>query len=205
MVTSRPGRLCGAAPVTPFVRTVLSPSGGTPVIPRLVSWSSDSAGVMYRARGPSDRSAGYGPVGSGRRGAEAPVPSIMSRRVRCPVTPLGPELEDDVDGGLGDLTEPAEAGLVSQLPYRRGTGLGAGRDPAGLGQGGRRGLERGSRVVERGQRTGQVRGVVAAPATASPPRPDPGQGFSPPARGMSCLLPYGLVSGRDGGAVGNPS
>ena len=48
-----------------------------------------------------------------------------------------PELKDDVDRGLGDLPEPAEAGVVGQLPYRCGAGLGA----AGLGQGGRRALE----------------------------------------------------------------
>ena len=51
---------------------------------------------------------------------------------------LWPELQDDVDRGLGDLPEPAEAGVVGQLPYRCGAGLGAERDPAGLGQGGRR-------------------------------------------------------------------
>ena len=44
---------------------------------------------------------------------------------------LWPELEDDVDRGLGDLSEPAEAGVVGQLPYRCGAGLGAERDPAG--------------------------------------------------------------------------
>ena len=71
-----------------------------------------------------------------------------------------PELEDDVDRGLGDLPEPAEAGVAGQLPYRCRAGLGAERDPAGLGQGGRRALERGRRVVERGQRTGQVRCVI---------------------------------------------
>jgi hypothetical protein len=32
--------------------------------------------------------------------------------------PLWPELEDDVDRGHGDLPEPAEAGVVGQLPYR---------------------------------------------------------------------------------------
>ena len=41
-----------------------------------------------------------------------------------------------------------------------GAGLGAERDPAWLGQGGRRALERGRRVVERGQRTDQVRFVA---------------------------------------------
>jgi len=73
---------------------------------------------------------------------------------------LWPELEDDVDRGLGDLPEPAEAGVVGQLPYRCGARLGAERDPAGLGQGGRGALERGRRVVERSQRTGQVRWVI---------------------------------------------
>src|SRR5947207_2603903 len=73
---------------------------------------------------------------------------------------LWPELEDDVDRGLGDLPEPAEAGVVGQLPYRCRAGLGAERDPAGLGQCGRRALERGRRVAERGQRTGQVGCVV---------------------------------------------
>src|ERR1700689_1794469 len=33
--------------------------GRTPVMPLLVSWSSDSAGVTYRARCPSDGVAGY--------------------------------------------------------------------------------------------------------------------------------------------------
>ena len=47
------------ASLTALVRTVLSASGGTPVMLLLVSWSSDSAGVMYRARGPSDDAAGY--------------------------------------------------------------------------------------------------------------------------------------------------
>src|SRR6266496_5297797 len=45
--------------MTALVRTVLSASGGTPVMPLLVSWSRDSAGVMYGARGPSDGAAGY--------------------------------------------------------------------------------------------------------------------------------------------------
>src|ERR1700761_5551770 len=49
----------GAASLTALVRVVLSASGGTPVMPLLASWSSDSAGVMYRARGPSDRTAVY--------------------------------------------------------------------------------------------------------------------------------------------------
>src|SRR6201996_668955 len=49
----------GAASLTALVRVVLSASGGTPVMPLLASWSSDSAGVMYRARAPSDRTAGY--------------------------------------------------------------------------------------------------------------------------------------------------
>src|SRR5580693_7005461 len=47
------------ASVTALVRTVLSASGGTPVMPLLMSWSPDSAGVMYRARRPSDGAAGY--------------------------------------------------------------------------------------------------------------------------------------------------
>jgi hypothetical protein len=34
-------------------------SGGMPVMPLLVSWSPDSAGVMYSARRPSDGTAGY--------------------------------------------------------------------------------------------------------------------------------------------------
>src|SRR6516162_9808578 len=34
-------------------------SGGTPVMPLFVSWSSDSAGVMYWARRPSGVAAGY--------------------------------------------------------------------------------------------------------------------------------------------------
>src|SRR5437868_12948703 len=38
------------------------------------------------------------------------------------------------------------------LPDRRGARLGAERDPAGLGEGGRRALERGRRVAERGHR-----------------------------------------------------
>src|SRR6266496_5178876 len=45
--------------MTALVRTVLSASGGTPVMPLLVSWSSDSAGIMYWARRPSDGTAGY--------------------------------------------------------------------------------------------------------------------------------------------------
>ena len=44
---------------TALVSTVLSVFCGTPVMPLLVSWSSDSAGVMYRTRGPSDGTAGY--------------------------------------------------------------------------------------------------------------------------------------------------
>src|SRR5207253_9319032 len=79
---------------------------------------------------------------------------------RTPSARLWPELEDDVNRGLGDLPEPAEAGVAGQLPYRFRAGLGAERDPAGLGQGGRRALERRRRVAERGQRTGQVRRVV---------------------------------------------
>jgi len=42
-----------------LVSTLLSVSGGMPVMPLPVSWSSDSAGVMYRARRPSDGTAGY--------------------------------------------------------------------------------------------------------------------------------------------------
>jgi hypothetical protein len=78
---------------------------------------------------------------------------------------LWPGFEDDVDRGLGDLPELAEAGALRQLPYRCGAGLGAERDPAGLGQGGRRALERGRRVAERGQRTG--RDMARAPARQS--------------------------------------
>ena len=52
-------RPAGRAPLTALVSTVLSAPGGTPVMPLLVSWSSDSAGVMYRARRPSDGTAGY--------------------------------------------------------------------------------------------------------------------------------------------------
>jgi len=40
---------------------------------------------------------------------------------------LWPEFEDDLDRGLGDLPEPAEAGVAGQLPYRCGAGLGAER------------------------------------------------------------------------------
>jgi len=79
---------------------------------------------------------------------------------RSAVARLWPELEDDVDRGLGDLPEPAEASVLGQLPYRCGACLCAERDPAGLGQRGRGALERGSRVAERGQRIGQVRCVV---------------------------------------------
>ena len=53
------GLPAGVASTTALVRTVLSVSGGTPVMPLLVSWSSDSAGVMYWARRPSDDIAGY--------------------------------------------------------------------------------------------------------------------------------------------------
>jgi hypothetical protein len=50
----------------------------------------------------------------------------MMPRVRPdPARRLWPELQDDVDQGLGDLPEPAEVGFVGQLPYRYGTGLGA--------------------------------------------------------------------------------
>jgi hypothetical protein len=47
------------ASLTALARTVLSTPGGTPVMPLLVSWSSDSAGVMYQARRPFDGVAGY--------------------------------------------------------------------------------------------------------------------------------------------------
>jgi predicted O-methyltransferase YrrM len=73
---------------------------------------------------------------------------------------LGPKFEDDVDRGLGDQPELAEAGVAGQLPDRGGTRLGTERDPARLGEGGRRALERGRGVAERGHRAGQVRGVV---------------------------------------------
>src|SRR5580698_527231 len=52
-------RPAGGASLTALVRTVLSPSGGTAVIPVCASRSSDSAGVMYGARGPSSGVAGY--------------------------------------------------------------------------------------------------------------------------------------------------
>ena len=47
------------ASLTELVLTVLNAFGGTPVMSLLVSWSSDSAAVMYRALGPSDGVAGY--------------------------------------------------------------------------------------------------------------------------------------------------
>src|SRR5580704_7326569 len=47
------------ASLTALVRTVLSASGGTPVMPLLVSWSPDSSGVMYWAVRPPDGVAGY--------------------------------------------------------------------------------------------------------------------------------------------------
>ena len=47
------------APAAALVRTVLSTSGGTPVMPAPASRSRDSAAVMYRARGPSADAAGY--------------------------------------------------------------------------------------------------------------------------------------------------
>src|SRR6516164_3993232 len=53
------GRPAGVASLTALVRTVLSASCGTPVMPLLVSWSSDSARVMYGARRPSGEVAGY--------------------------------------------------------------------------------------------------------------------------------------------------
>src|ERR1700734_3505244 len=65
-----------------LVRTLLSTSGRTPVMPLLVSWSSDSAGVMYCARRPSDDVAGYhretissraAPPGPGGWGGAAPA------------------------------------------------------------------------------------------------------------------------------------
>src|SRR5947208_1820803 len=54
-----PSSPAGEASLTALVRTVLSASGGTPVMPLPVSWSRDSAGVMYGARSPSDGAAGY--------------------------------------------------------------------------------------------------------------------------------------------------
>src|SRR5581483_2388850 len=72
----------------------------------------------------------------------------------------GPEFEDDVDRGSGDVAELAEAGAGRQLPDRGGAGLGAERDTAGLGQGGGRALECGRGVAERRQRVGEVRRVV---------------------------------------------
>ena len=51
-----PGRL---ASLTALVWTVLSVSGGMPVMPRLASWSPDSAGVMYGAGRPPAGTAGY--------------------------------------------------------------------------------------------------------------------------------------------------
>jgi hypothetical protein len=56
------GPRCGQAGVASraaLVRVVLSASGGTPVMPLLASWSSDSAGVMYGAGSPPDGTAGY--------------------------------------------------------------------------------------------------------------------------------------------------
>src|SRR6516164_10689413 len=53
------GRPAGVASLTALVRVMLSACGGTPVMPLLVSWSSDSAGVMYGARRPSGEVAGY--------------------------------------------------------------------------------------------------------------------------------------------------
>jgi hypothetical protein len=63
-----------------------------------------------------------------RRAAAAAAVTGLSAPSRAGAR-LGPELEDDVDRGLGDLPEPAEAGVPGQLPYRCGAGLGAERDP----------------------------------------------------------------------------
>ncbi|WP_460807895.1 hypothetical protein [Micromonospora zhanjiangensis] len=54
-----PRRPAGTASTYELVRVRLRMSSGTPVIPPSVSSASDSAGVMYRARGPVGRWAGY--------------------------------------------------------------------------------------------------------------------------------------------------
>ncbi len=57
--TSGSLRPVGSASVTAFVRVLLRVSAGTPGIRLPRSRSSDSCWVMYGARGPSFRSAGY--------------------------------------------------------------------------------------------------------------------------------------------------
>jgi hypothetical protein len=101
---------------------------------------------MTPSRGPGDQCGHAGPVGvgeapgqvvflecdAGRDVAGRGSRGSLSLAASCPVTgrglpgflggesPLWREFEDDVDGGLGDLPEPAEAGVGGQLPYRCG-------------------------------------------------------------------------------------
>ena len=79
------------ASLTALVRVVLSTSGGTPLMSRLVSWSSDSAGVMYRARGPPGVVAGYhSETISSRASTPAAQGSGREASLRCKdVVPTG--------------------------------------------------------------------------------------------------------------------
>jgi hypothetical protein len=57
--------------------------------------------------------------------ANFPVPAVLGLGSSgSPGARSGPELEDDVHGGLGDLPEPGETGFAGQLVYRYWASLG---------------------------------------------------------------------------------
>src|ERR1700689_2532071 len=84
-------RPAGGASLTALVRTLLSVSGGTAVMLAFASRSSDSAGVMYGARRPSARVAGYRrEIISSRAATPAAQGSGREVSVRCrDVMPTG--------------------------------------------------------------------------------------------------------------------
>jgi hypothetical protein len=86
------------------------------VMPLLVSWSSDSAGVMYRARLPSDRIAGYHRETISSR-ALTPATQGSEREVSVKCKDVMPTGHGPVGSGrhgvcprpAGELLTPAEA------------------------------------------------------------------------------------------------
>src|SRR5271166_1398242 len=102
-------RPAGLASLTALVSTVLSVFCGMPEMPLLVSWSSDSAGVMYRARRPSDGTAGYHRETISSR-AFTPATHGSGREVSCSHT-------EAVPTGYG----PVGSGRYGVGPRRVGT------------------------------------------------------------------------------------
>jgi hypothetical protein len=100
---------------TVSVRGDEPPAPGGPAEPR----SPDGSRWLRRGRSrPALTGSGLSSPAAGSTRLSQPPPGSAGVR-------LWPELEDDVDRGLGDLAEPAEAGVLGQPPYHGRPGLGA--------------------------------------------------------------------------------